>query len=113
MIGASRVDTFIVSHSQFFPAHVMPELRERLMMLDEGRWLAISSMPYKEPMTALILGIFLGELGVDRFYIGDVGIGVLKLLTCGGCFLWWFIDLFLIQNATREANAKRLMGMMY
>lgn len=58
MIEASRVDTFIVSHSQFFPAHVMPELRERLMMLDEGRWLAISSMPYKEPMTALILGIF-------------------------------------------------------
>ena len=39
----------------------------------------------KNKMTALLLSIFLGGLGIDRFYLGYSGMGVLKLLTAG-CF---------------------------
>jgi RNA polymerase subunit RPABC4/transcription elongation factor Spt4 len=47
-------------------------------------------------MTLLILSIFLGGLGVDRFYVGKIGTGVLKLITCGGCGIWCIIDIILI-----------------
>jgi RNA polymerase subunit RPABC4/transcription elongation factor Spt4 len=47
-------------------------------------------------LTLLLLSIFLGELGVDRFYVGKVGTGILKLVTVGGCGIWWLIDLILI-----------------
>jgi len=43
-------------------------------------------------------------LGFDRFYIGDTGMGVGKLLTGGGCGIWALIDIFMIQDATREKN---------
>ncbi len=47
-------------------------------------------------MTTLLLSLFVGSLGVDRFYLGYTGLGVVKLLTCGGCGIWSIIDLILI-----------------
>ena len=50
----------------------------------------------REWLVALLLSIFLGSLGIDRFYLGYMGLGVLKLITCGGFGIWWLIDLILI-----------------
>lgn len=44
----------------------------------------------------LILSILFGSLGVDRFIMGQVGLGILKLITAGGCGIWWLIDVILI-----------------
>jgi len=50
----------------------------------------------KDFLTALLLSIFLGGLGIDRFYLGYTGLGIAKLLTLGGCGIWHLIDLILI-----------------
>ena len=52
----------------------------------------------KSKVVALILSIFLGELGFDRFYLGYIGTGILKLITCGGFGIWWLIDLIMIAT---------------
>jgi len=59
----------------------------------------------KDYMTALLLSIFLGYLGIDRFYLGQTGQGVGKLLTLGGCGIWSLIDL--IQIGTRKVTDGR------
>jgi len=46
----------------------------------------------------LIMSILFGSLGVDRFIMGHVGLGILKLFTLGGCGIWWLIDLILIAT---------------
>ena len=61
----------------------------------------------KDRNTILILSIFLGGWGIDRFMIGDIGMGVLKLLTFGLCGVLWLIDLFLIRGKVDEYNRKK------
>lgn len=52
----------------------------------------------KDKTTAIILSALLGGLGVDRFYLGYTGMGVLKLLT-GGCFgILWILDIINIAT---------------
>lgn len=56
-------------------------------------------------LTTLLLAIFLGGLGVDRFYTGHILLGVLKLITCGGMGLWWLIDIILIATGHYKDKA--------
>ncbi|MDR0986084.1 MAG: TM2 domain-containing protein [Ruminococcus sp.] len=58
----------------------------------------------KSKTTALILSILLGGIGVDRFYLGYTGLGILKLLTGGGFVIWYVIDIIMI--ATGKLTAK-------
>ena len=56
----------------------------------------VSTMAHKNKLTAILLSVFVGGLGIDRFYLGYTGLGVAKLLTCGGLGVWALIDLVMI-----------------
>jgi TM2 domain-containing membrane protein YozV len=49
-------------------------------------------------LVVLVISIIFGTLGVDRFVMGKVGTGLLKLITCGGLGLWWLVDVILIAG---------------
>ena len=58
----------------------------------------------------LLLSLFFGIFGADRFYLGKYGTGILKLITIGGCGIWWMIDLIiLLCGGQRDARGNRLL----
>ena len=108
-MDAEKVNLFIATKGDNFPAESIPVIRERLMNLSSNNEMAIMAMDYTNPVLTIILSVLFGELGIDRFIIGDIGLGIGKLLTGGGCGIWWLIDLFLIMDATKKKNLEKLM----
>jgi len=54
--------------------------------------------------TTLIVSILVGAFGVDRFMMGQTGLGILKLFTGGGLGIWWLIDVILIATKHQFKN---------
>ncbi|MFT6883465.1 MAG: TM2 domain-containing membrane protein YozV, partial [Marinoscillum sp.] len=88
------------------------QIRDRLVAIDDSKWSILQIIQFKDPTVILIVSILAGSLGIDRFLIGDTGLGIGKLLTCGGLGIWAIIDWFLIMGATREKNLIKLQQVL-
>jgi TM2 domain-containing membrane protein YozV len=108
-----KVDMFIATHSKFFEGHLVPHINEMLMKADDSKFIYLQSLGLKDPTTILIVSILGGQLGIDRFMVGDTGLGIAKLLTCGGVGIWAIVDWFLIQGRTRELNFEKLQRALF
>jgi len=75
-------------------------------MTDQQKMMFLSqyNSEKKDRTIALLLSLLLGWLGADRFYVGDTGLGILKLLTLGVCGVMAFVDLFLIMGRADDYN---------
>lgn len=112
-MDAQKVDMFIMSNGKYFEGHHVMQIRDKLLSLDDSKWGVIQTQQFKDPTTSLIVSILAGSLGIDRFMIGDTGLGIGKLITCGGFGIWTIIDWFLIMGATREKNLEKLQRSIY
>jgi TM2 domain-containing membrane protein YozV len=110
---AQKVDMFIMTNAKFFESYQINQIRERLLAMDDSKWAMISIIQFKDPTVSLIVSILAGSLGIDRFLIGDTGMGVGKLLTCGGFGIWAIVDWFLIQAATKEKNMLKIQQFLF
>lgn len=108
-MDVQAVNTFLQVNADNFPIGAFPMLRERMLAADESKVLLISYLNFKSPLVALLLSLFGGCLGIDRFYIGDIALGFCKLLTCGGFGIWTMIDWFLIWDTTKRNNLNKLL----
>jgi len=65
--------------------------------------------PSHSRLMVLALSLFFGPWGLDRFYLGQPVLGLLKLITCGGCGLWWALDVIRIATGSlRDGRGRRL-----
>ena len=97
---------FLLENQKKFNAVDLMAIKQQLDKMSEQGLVMLNGVNFKDPTVALILSVVVGGWGVDRFYIGDTGLGVLKLLTGGGLGVWWLVDLFVISNRTKTNNVK-------
>lgn len=111
-MDAKKVDLFIMGNKEYFPAEKIVFLKSKLASTSDDRFDLIQAMEFKKPLTLLLISIFLGSLGIDRFMLKDTGMGILKLLTGGLCGILTIIDWFSIQKKAQEKNFNDLMQIL-
>ena len=87
-------------------------MKDKLAAMDDAKFSTISTIELKDPTTLLLVSIFLGTLGIDRFMLGDTGMGILKLLTARCCGILTIVDWFTISKKAKEANFNKLMTLI-
>ena len=107
----AKIDQFIMVNGKNFPEMMVSQIKSKLETIDEEHEALLLSTEWKNPTVAFVLAFFLGNLGVDHFWLGKTGTGVAKLLTCGGCGIWSLIDLFTAFNRAKTVNYNKLMMM--
>ncbi len=112
MLDQQKIDMYIMTNQKYFPEEKIVYLKDKLRTMDEEKFSLVSTIEMKDPMTLLLVSIFLGALGVDRFMLGDIGMGILKLLTLGCCGILTIIDWFTISKKTKEFNFNRIMNLL-
>lgn len=100
----SKIDLYLITNAKYFEPTAIPIIRAKLENASDDMLISLQATELKDPTTLLLVSIFLGTLGVDRFMIGDIGMGILKLLTCGLCGILTIIDWFTISRKTKQIN---------
>ena len=104
-----QVEQLVAVYGERVPISCLSSFREMLQSTTMSySEVQVVLMHMKDPTISLILSIIVGYLGVDRFYVGDIGLGVIKLITCGGLYIWWLADMFMIMDKTRMRNYELL-----
>lgn len=104
----SKIDLYLTTNAKYFEPTAIPIIRQKLENASDDTLITLQSCELKDPTTLLLISIFLGALGIDRFMLGDTGMGVLKLLTCGCCGILTIIDWFTISKKTKQKNLAAL-----
>lgn len=104
-----KVDMYVLINQKYLPAEKVVFLKQKLMAADEEKFQLASAVEFKDPTTILLVSIFLGTLGIDRFMLGEAGMGILKLFTFGCCGILTVFDWFTVQKKARDFNYNQLM----
>lgn len=99
-----KINLWLGSNAKYFDATQIPILREKLKNASDEQYLAVQTQSYIDSTVTTIISVLLGGWGIDRFMVGDIGMGVLKLLTGGLCGVLWLIDIFTISKKVKNKN---------
>ena len=105
-----KIDLWVMSNNDKLFPEQMSQIRSKLEQATDDKMSKLSSIELKSPTTMLIISILIGAIGVDRFMLGQTGMGVLKLLTLGCLGILTIIDWVNIQKMTKNYNFNLLIA---
>ena len=103
-MDSQELDLFFEEYGSYLSADKIMYLKDKMKMMDKKRLYGIYTLKMTNPRYVFIVSVFPGIFGVDRFLIGDTHIGLLKLLTLGGCGILLVTDWLTIAETIRDLN---------
>lgn len=111
-MNENKVDMFIRENQKYLPQKEIAYLREVLITTDEETFARLLDIEFKDPFFVFLASFYYGCLGVDRFMVGEIEMGILKLLTIGLFGVWTVADWFITFKKAERINFNRIMELI-
>lgn len=99
-----KVDMFIGMNAENFTPQDLMIIKEKLEKMDDDKLFVLQGIEFQKPSTIFLIAILLGW---ERFWLDDTALGILKLITFYGCFVWWLVDIFSAKDRAKKYNFKK------
>jgi hypothetical protein len=103
-MDTNQVNIWLSLNAANFATEALPAVKSKLEQIDKSQMMYLQTAEYKKPSTIFLIALFLGW---ERFFLDDIGLGVVKVITCYGCGIWWLIDIFTAKNRARKYNFRQ------
>ncbi|MDE5549668.1 MAG: TM2 domain-containing protein [Clostridia bacterium] len=103
-----KIENFMDSYGKYFPNNKRVFIEEALAKCPDEKYNLLSTINFKKSSTITLVSIFFGGLGIDRFMLGNTGMGLLKLFTGGFFGIITIIDWFTVGKKAKEWNYQEI-----
>ena len=100
-----KVDLFLGMNVENFTPQGLATVKETIEKLDDDKFFLIQGIELQKPSTIFLIAVLLGW---ERFWLDDIALGILKMITGYGCGVWWIIDIFSAKERAKEYNLKKM-----
>ena len=108
-----EVKWFLISKGKYFNDDEIRNVEAFLLGINDTEFARVRLLSFTDPIIMFVISVFLGELGVDRFLMGDIAMGFLKLFTVGLCGILIIIDWFTIIRRVKTKNLEKLVSVSW
>ena len=100
----SKVDMFVGMNVENFNPQDLMMIKEKLEKMEDDKFFMVQGAEFQKPSTIFLIAILLGW---ERFWLDDVALGIVKIVTCYGCFIWWLVDIISAKERAKKYNFKK------
>ncbi|NDV46416.1 TM2 domain-containing protein [Paludibacter sp. 221] len=109
LMEKNHVNMWLAMNAENFAAEDLMIVKERLENIPEDKLILLQGANFQKPSTILLIAIFLGW---ERFWLDDVTLGIVKIITCYGCMIWWLVDIFSARKRAQKYNFQKFIQMV-
>jgi TM2 domain-containing membrane protein YozV len=103
-MDSNQINIWLSVNVEKFNSADLPAIKAVLEQMDNNQLMFLQNADFKKPSTIFLIAFFLGW---ERFFLNDVGLGIVKVITGYGCGIWWLIDIFSAKARARKYNFKQ------
>lgn len=99
-----KIDMFLGMNSENFEMQDLSNMRAVLEKLDDDKFFMLQGAEFQKPSTIFLIALLLGW---ERFWLDDTAMGIVKIITCYGCLIWWLVDIISAKDRAKKYNMKK------
>ncbi|MDR0971646.1 MAG: TM2 domain-containing protein [Bacteroidales bacterium] len=105
-MNSDNVNFWMLDKSPYFPIEDLERIKQVVEKIPDSSAYILQAFWFRHPVLIFIIALF---FGIERLFLEDYLLGVLKIITCYGLGIWWFIDLFTAMKRAKRFNYRKFV----